>query len=67
MPYLLDSDWVIHALAGRSRALSALERLLPGTLVSASSLLLRFINKLLSQRILMLTLPPIEDLSRPFK
>jgi len=27
MPYLLDSDWVIHALAGRSRALSPLERL----------------------------------------
>jgi tRNA(fMet)-specific endonuclease VapC len=27
MAYLLDSDWVIHALAGRSRALSALERL----------------------------------------
>jgi tRNA(fMet)-specific endonuclease VapC len=27
MAYLLDSDWVIHALAGRSRALSVLERL----------------------------------------
>jgi tRNA(fMet)-specific endonuclease VapC len=27
MAYLLDSDWVIHAPAGRSRALSALERL----------------------------------------
>ena len=27
MAYLPDSDWVIHALAGRSRALSALERL----------------------------------------
>jgi tRNA(fMet)-specific endonuclease VapC len=27
MAYLLDSDWVIHALAGHSRILSALERL----------------------------------------
>jgi predicted nucleic acid-binding protein len=27
MAYLLDSDWVIYALAGRSRALSVLERL----------------------------------------
>jgi tRNA(fMet)-specific endonuclease VapC len=27
MAYLLDSDWVIHALAGRSRAVSPLERL----------------------------------------
>jgi tRNA(fMet)-specific endonuclease VapC len=27
MAYLLDSDWVINALAGRSRALSPLERL----------------------------------------
>jgi tRNA(fMet)-specific endonuclease VapC len=26
MAYLLDSDWVIHALAGRSRAVSPLER-----------------------------------------
>jgi predicted nucleic acid-binding protein len=27
MAYLLDSDWVINALAGRSRAVSPLERL----------------------------------------
>jgi predicted nucleic acid-binding protein len=27
MAYLLDSDWVIYALAGRSRALSPLEQL----------------------------------------
>jgi tRNA(fMet)-specific endonuclease VapC len=27
MGYLLDSDWLIHALAGRNRALSVLERL----------------------------------------
>jgi predicted nucleic acid-binding protein len=27
MAYLLDSDWVINALAGRRRALSPLERL----------------------------------------
>jgi tRNA(fMet)-specific endonuclease VapC len=27
MAYLLDSDWLIHALAGRNRTLSPLERL----------------------------------------
>jgi len=29
MPYLLDADWVIHALAGRRQAVETLKRLAP--------------------------------------